>query len=30
MTFALMGREGYRQQARAFERYAARAGKHIV
>jgi len=30
MTFALMGRKGYHKQARAFRRFAARAGKHTV
>ena len=30
MTFALMGRAGYERQARDYERFAARAGKHVV
>jgi glucose-6-phosphate isomerase len=30
MTFALMGRKGYQRQARAFQRHAARTGKHLV
>jgi len=30
LTFALMGHDGYQQQARAFERFASRTGKYII
>jgi glucose-6-phosphate isomerase len=30
MTFALMGHDSYERQARAFERFASRGGRHII